>query len=202
MSTGRGSLRVAAFQCALGGAGQPERLAALRGAIDAAGDERPDLIVAPELFMSGYNARGRSLVWPNRWTALCNSGCRARRAPPAPPFFTVIPSATAGAYNAAACFSPTAPCSPITASSSSRRSFELDRFEPGDGVTFFTLAGLSFAVLVCHDAEFPEAARHAARAGAHCLLVPTALRDVWGVVAHKMMPTRAFENGVYVVCCN
>ena len=79
---------------------------------------------------------------------------------------------------------------------------EPDYFSPGERATLFDLGGVRFAILICYDAEFPEPARHAALAGAHCLLVPTALRDMWGVVAHKMMPTRAFENGVYLVYSN
>ena len=34
------------------------------------------------------------------------------------------------------------------------------------------------------------------------VLVPTALSSQWGVVAHKVIPTRAFENGVFVCYAN
>ena len=34
------------------------------------------------------------------------------------------------------------------------------------------------------------------------MVVPTALGAQWGVVSEKVMPTRAFENGVYVCYAN
>jgi len=196
-------MRVAAFQCALGGAGQPERLAALKRAIEGAGDERPDLMVCPELFMSGYNvgeAIGR-LAEPLDGPFAQAVAALARAAGTA--LHYGYPERDGKViYSAAACISPDGSLLANHRKLAIPPGFELDHLAPGDGATFFTLAGLSFAVLVCYDAEFPEAVRHAARAGVQCVLVPTALRDIWGVVAHKMMPTRAFENGVYVVYCN
>ena len=40
------------------------------------------------------------------------------------------------------------------------------------------------------------------RAGADLVLVPTALSAEWGVVAEKLIPTRGFENGVFVCYAN
>lgn len=34
------------------------------------------------------------------------------------------------------------------------------------------------------------------------MLVPTALGSQWGHVAHKVIPTRAFENGVFAAYAN
>ncbi|MBL6932085.1 MAG: hydrolase, partial [Rhodospirillales bacterium] len=52
------------------------------------------------------------------------------------------------------------------------------------------------------DVEFPEFVREAALAGAEIILAPTALRSRWGFVANKMIPTRAFENGVFLLYAN
>ena len=38
--------------------------------------------------------------------------------------------------------------------------------------------------------------------GAHCILVPTALGAEWDVVATRVIPARAFENGAYVAYAN
>ena len=105
-------------------------------------------------------------------------------------------------YNSAACFGPDGALIANHRKLVIPPGIEPDYFSPGERPTLFDLDGLRFAILICYDAEFPEPARHAALAGAHCLLVPTALRDMWGVVAHKMMPARAFENGVYLVYSN
>jgi len=50
--------------------------------------------------------------------------------------------------------------------------------------------------------EFPETVRSAALAGAHLVIAPTALSDRWPVVARQVIPTRAFENGLFVAYAN
>jgi predicted amidohydrolase len=55
---------------------------------------------------------------------------------------------------------------------------------------------------VCYDFEFPENLRYVALQGADLVTVPTALGAQWGVVSEKVVPTRAFENGVYVCYAN
>lgn len=63
------------------------------------------------------------------------------------------------------------------------------------------IAGIKAAMLICYDVEFPEMVRAAVLAGAQLLLVPTALPR--GAPAHRvamsMVPTRAFENNVFIV---
>jgi predicted amidohydrolase len=196
------ALRVAAFQCALGGTSQSERLAALRAAI-AGSHHRPDLMVCPELFMSGYNVGAAIEQWAEPLDGpFAEKVARLARQTGTAILYGYPERDGELVYNSAACFGPDGVFLANHRKLAIPPGFELDHFAAGDCATFFALGALSFAVLVCYDAEFPEAVRHAARAGAQCVLVPTALRDVWGVVALKMMPTRAFENGVYVVYCN
>lgn len=80
--------------------------------------------------------------------------------------------------------------------------FERDHFEPGQDDSLFTYRGARFATLICYDAEFPETVRHVASKGAQIVLVPTALGAQWGWVAQKMIPTRAYENGVFLAYAN
>lgn len=80
--------------------------------------------------------------------------------------------------------------------------YEVSRFDSGDEQTLFDLNGVVCALLICYEAEFPEAVRAVAHAGAQLVIVPTALSDQWATVAHKMMPTRAFENGVWLMYAN
>lgn len=79
---------------------------------------------------------------------------------------------------------------------------EVSHFSAGQGCRLFTYKGFSIATLICYDAEFAETVRHVAVAGAELVLVPTALGAQWGWVAHSMMPTRAYENGVYLAYAN
>lgn len=80
--------------------------------------------------------------------------------------------------------------------------FEQDCFQPGTGCALFSYRGLRFATLICFDAEFPETVRHVAQQGADVVLVPTALGADWAWVARQMIPTRAFENGIYLAYAN
>lgn len=79
--------------------------------------------------------------------------------------------------------------------------YERALFRPGDGAPVtFVFGGITFGLLVCFDVEFPENTRRLARAGAQAILVPTALprNDESRFVARHMVPTRAFENHVFV----
>lgn len=67
---------------------------------------------------------------------------------------------------------------------------------------YWPVGGLRIATLICYDAEFAETVRHVAGQGAELILVPTALGAEWGWVAQTMMPTRAYENGVFLAYAN
>ena len=69
-------------------------------------------------------------------------------------------------------------------------------------MTLFDYMGLKCAILICYDAEFPETLRKAAQMGVQLVIVPTALNVSWPIVADKVMPTRAFENGVWLAYAN
>lgn len=78
--------------------------------------------------------------------------------------------------------------------------FETATFQSGGGEDLlFTLNGISLGVLICYDLEFPENVRRLALAGARAVLAPTALSAEFAFVAEKLVPTRAFENGVFMV---
>lgn len=77
------------------------------------------------------------------------------------------------------------------------------------------LLGLTVALGICYDIEFPEFARSAAQRGADVLLIPTAVPttgDVGGrapehtynaeSISTLLVPARALENGVYVAYAN
>jgi len=80
--------------------------------------------------------------------------------------------------------------------------FEAGHFHCGNDVALFELGGMTLAMLICYDFEFPEALRHVAGRGAELVAVPTALSVEWPVVAEAMTRTRAFENGIYLAYAN
>jgi predicted amidohydrolase len=89
-------------------------------------------------------------------------------------------------------------------------------FTPGNDLPdLVTLMGLTVALGICYDIEFPEFARSAARRGADLLLIPTAVPttgDVGGRpseltynaerISTLLVPARALENGVYIAYAN
>ncbi len=81
--------------------------------------------------------------------------------------------------------------------------FERDHFTPGDvPVVQAQLHGLRVGLMICYDVEFPENVRAHALAGTDLLLVPTAQMHPFQFVAESLVPVRAFENQMYVAYVN
>ncbi|MFG3499111.1 carbon-nitrogen hydrolase family protein [Streptomyces sp. NPDC047928] len=81
--------------------------------------------------------------------------------------------------------------------------FEQRWFTPGERpVVQAELGGLRVGLMICYDVEFPENVRAHALAGTDLLLVPTALMHPAEVVAEAVVPVRAFENQLYVAYAN
>jgi predicted amidohydrolase len=78
-----------------------------------------------------------------------------------------------------------------------------DAFSPGcDATVLAEIDGWCIGFLICYDVEFPENVRRLALAGADFVAVPTAVMPPYDFVASHMVPTRAFENGVFVAYAN
>lgn len=79
--------------------------------------------------------------------------------------------------------------------------YEKDLFEPGscDNV-IVEHAGLKIGMLICYDVEFPENVRRLAVAGVDLVAVPTALpaTEHSPFIANSVVSVRAFENQVHV----
>ena len=197
------TLRVAVAQCAGALDGAEARLAWLSDILHARGAAPLDLIVLPELFQCGYNIGGLL-------------GARAEA--PDGPFAQAVADLAKThntaiiygyseaerdeLYNAAQCIDRTGQCIGQHRKLLLPPGFEGDHFTSGTGCDVFELGGFTVATLICYDVEFPENLRHVALAGADIVVVPTALGASWGVVSEKVVPTRAFENGVYLCYAN
>lgn len=203
MSANGLSLPVAVYQCAAGGLDRAQRLEALRRVLGEPGLASAQLVALPELFMSGYDVgddldhRAEPIDGPFA-TAVSRLARQSGRA-----ILYGYPEAAGGRrYNSAACFGPDGALLANHRKLVLPPGFETRCFHPGQGATLFSLGGVRLALLICYDAEFPEAVRAVARQGAEAVIVPTALKDRWASVAYRMMPTRAFENGVYLIYAN
>ena len=72
----------------------------------------------------------------------------------------------------------------------------------GDDFPLVELNGWKLGVLICYDLEFPENTRRLALAGADLIVVPTANMVPFDFVADVTVRARAFENRCYVAYAN
>lgn len=81
--------------------------------------------------------------------------------------------------------------------------FERAWFTPGDTpVVQAELGGVRLGIMICYDVEFPENVRAHALAGTDLLLVPTAQMHPFQFVAETLVPVRAFESQLYIAYVN
>ena len=190
-------MRVGIYQCKAGTVATEDRLRDLETRLRG---QALDLLVCPELFLSGYTP-GPAL----HDLAEPQDGPFGRAVAG-----LAVQSGTAIAYgypeqaegqlfNAAALYDGQGT---LIANHRKRLpspgSFEETAFGRGDAITFADLNGWRLAMIICYEVEFPEILRSAAQGGAQLVIVPTALGADWGVVAEHVVPTRAYENGVWI----
>ena len=193
-------MRAGIFQSACSGLTPRERVERLRDVID--GNDL-DLVVCPELFASGYHVgellheRAEPLGGPTM-TAM---GEVARTQGTAIVYgYPERDGQTV--YNAAAVIGATGEIVANHRKTILPPGMEPEHFAPGGAMTLFSLGDVRCCVLICYEAEFPEAVRAAAEAGVQVVVAPTALVEQWRSVAMQLMPTRAFENGIWLLYAN
>jgi predicted amidohydrolase len=82
---------------------------------------------------------------------------------------------------------------------------ELDsaQFSAGNAASqVFEWRGWRLGLLICYDVEFPEAVRCLALQGVDAVLVPTANMEPFDEVQRVLLPARALENRLYVAYAN
>jgi len=180
-----------------------DRLNWLSDVMPAVAVEHTDLLVLPELFATGYNIGDQVLARAEPADGAIAQTIAALAKAHGIAIHYGFPEADGDAiYNAAQCFGPDGAHLSGHRKLAIPPGFEREHFTPGQECTLFTYRNVRIATLICYDAEFPEAARHVASLGAELILVPTALGAQWEWVAQRMIPTRAFENGVYLAYAN
>lgn len=79
---------------------------------------------------------------------------------------------------------------------------EHDWFATGSNVPVFRFKDATIALLICYECEFPEIVRHVAQQGADIVLVATAGGADWRQVPTSVIPSRAYENGIFIAYAN
>jgi predicted amidohydrolase len=162
-----------------------------------------DLLIMPEMYLSGYNigpAHARKF-------AVTEAGLAPARAIAADQKIALVfgyPELMGDAVaNSAVLIGPDGEI--LLNYRKSHLFGDLDRAmfkEVGSKFAIAALGEFKIGLLICYDIEFPEPARMVALAGADILLVPTAQMEPYVQVAKYVIPARAYENQMFVAYAN
>ena len=75
-------------------------------------------------------------------------------------------------------------------------------FTPGKDSSIFSIKGIKSAIVICYELEFPELIRVLALEGVELIIAPTGQSSHWPAAALHNCRTRAFENGIFVAYAN
>ena len=197
-------MRLALFQGPEAPGDAAANLAAIDGAAAAAADRGADLLVCPEMAVSGYNigALARERAEPADGPAYRQLAETARRHGVAIAY-GYPELAGGGVYNATQVVDSGGRVLARYRKCHLYGDLDRDLFAPGEeGVVQLDLAGLRVGLLTCYDVEFPEAVRAHALAGTELLVVPTGLMSPYEIVTYTLVPARAYESQVFVAYAN
>ena len=187
-------------------AGKPEtNLTCIERAVREAASHGTDLLVAPELAVTGYGAGEaiRALAESADGPVVARLNALAKETGTA--IVTGFAEAADGAVWNSAVFVDGARKPVVYRKSHLYADYEKNLFQPETpSAVVIEHAGLKLGLLICYDVEFPENVRRLAQAGCSLMVVPTALPagGYASFIARSMVPVRAFENQVFVAYVN
>ena len=202
MSADAATLSLSVLQAASTPGDIPENLRRLDAVAAAAASAGADLLVTPEMFVTGYNI-GDDIARLAAERPLERVGAIAREHGIGIIAGGPEPLPEGGVANAAWFFDDRGE---VLARHRKIQLFgDLDRahFVAGSApVTLAEYRGWRIALLICFDVEYPESVRSAARAGADLVAVPTAQMAPFSFVNEHLIRVRAWENALYVAYAN
>ncbi|MUL81642.1 MULTISPECIES: carbon-nitrogen hydrolase family protein [unclassified Mycolicibacterium] len=201
-----GRLRLAVVQCSSIAADVHANLARLAETVHAAAVRGAQLVVFPEMYVTGYNIDERDirdLAEPSDGPAMEFIRQAARDA--AVHVCVGYPErGTDGRiYNSALICDPQG-----RVVLNYRKSHLFGHREkkvfaiPARQLPLVQVNGVAVGLLICYDVEFPENVRALAMAGADVVVVPTANMEPFRAVCETIVPARAYENQLYVAYAN
>jgi predicted amidohydrolase len=162
-----------------------------------------DLLLLPEMYLSGYNIgpdNARAQAVTAEGLAPAQAIARDQNIALVFGYPELVGNAVA---NAAVLISPEGEI--LLNYRKSHLFGDLDRamfHQVGAEFSVVPLGGFNIGLLICYDIEFPEPARLLALRGADIILIPTAQMEPYEQVAKYVIPTRAYENQVYLAYAN
>lgn len=179
-------------------------LALLDDAASRAKTDSADLLIAPEMFLTGYNIGDRTtdLAEPQDGPSAAHIAGLARGRGLA--IVYGYPERSGDRiYNAALAIGPDGSALVNYRKTHLYGAEENQLFRAGDGTMAIARIGdFSVGLLICYDVEFPETVRLLALAGCDLIVVPTALMQPPNRIPDLLVPARACENQVFVAYAN
>lgn len=174
--------------------------AELDDAAARAAEQHADLLITPELFLTGYDV-GDVAEWAEQPLAVRVGEISRQRGIG---ILAGIPEPVPGGIgNCAVLVDERGEVLARYAKSHLFGELDRQRFVAGDQlVVTADFRGVRISLLICYDVEFPAAARAAALAGADLIAVPTAQMEPFAFIADTVIPARAWENQIYVAYTN
>lgn len=196
------TLTIAAWQAAGHLDDREANLQAIHDAARRAAARGAELLVTPEMYLSGYNISSDRLLRQAGTDPVADIADVAATHGIA--VLAGVPEFTAGGvYNTALLVAPDG--RPLMQHRKYQLFGGLDRslfLAGGSPVTVCTYRGVRLGAMICYDVEFPESVRAAAMAGVEVLLVPTAQMEGFEHVNDVVISARAWDNGLYLAYTN
>ena len=166
---------------------------------------RPDVILLPELWNTGFAPKAIDPMQADedgaRTKALCGSLAKELGANIVAG--SVLAKKGDALLNTAYVFNRLGDC---VAEYDKTHLFSLsgegESYAAGDRLVTFPLDGVTCGILICYDLRFPELCRALALDGAKILFIPAEWRKVATKQMRALLDARAIENQVFAALCN
>lgn len=162
-----------------------------------------DLLLLPELFLSGYNIGDevQQLAERRDGPSATAAGVIAKKAGLAI-VYGYPERGAEGVYNSALMLDRAG--NPVANYRKTHLwgDFERRQFRAGADAALFEFAGARFGLMICYDIDFPELARQYAMNEADAIIALSATTAPYPVVPRRLIPARAYENRLFVLFCD
>ena len=202
----RSALTLALLQCAPGPLDVAGNLQRLNQAAQQARAGGADVLVCPEMFLTGYNiglSAVAQLAQPPDGEYAQSIRKIAQRQGLAIVYGYPERAADGTVFNAAQWIKAEGQRGLNYRKTHLFGALDKTQFRAGDLTSALVdIKGWRVGLLICYDVEFPENTRRLALAGADLIVVPTANMADFDFVATTLVPVRAYENQVYLAYAN
>jgi predicted amidohydrolase len=174
----------------------------LAPALAAAGAAGATVLVAPEVFLPGYNQPDVARLALSDDAPALQHLREAARTSSTALVFGYAEAANGTTYNTALCIGPDGRDLARYRKIQLYGPRERATYAPGNRYVTFTLAGLKLALLICYDVEFAPHVAALAAEGVQAILVPTANMMPFTHVVRHTVPAMAANHGLAIAYAN